>query len=47
MHLADEESPSSVGGGCWVIPSGGDSKDSATERYRQKALPSGKGGKVR
>jgi len=21
--------------GCWVTPSGGDSKDSATERYRQ------------
>ena len=29
-----EESPSSIGQGCWVTPSGGDSKESATEIYR-------------
>ncbi len=43
----DEESPSSPGQWCWVTPSRGDSKDSATERYRLLACKSGKGGKVR
>lgn len=35
--------------GCWVTPSGGDSKESATERYRQRHDLSctGKGGKAR
>ena len=31
--------------GCWGNPSGGDAKESATERYRLAML--GKGGKVR
>jgi len=30
-----EESPCSKGQGCWITSSGGDPKDSATERYRQ------------
>jgi len=29
-----EESPSSIGQGCWLTTSGGDSKESATEIYR-------------
>lgn len=40
----DEESPGTIGQGCWVTPSEGDFKESATERYR---LISGKDGKVR
>ncbi len=39
-----EESPGSIGQGRWITPSGGDSKESATEINR---LLSGKGGKVR
>jgi len=31
---ADEESPSSTGQECWITPSEGDFKESATERYR-------------
>ncbi len=31
---ADEESPSSAGQKCWITPSEGDFKESATERYR-------------
>ena len=31
-----EESPSSAGQGCWITPSGGNSKESATEIYRQR-----------
>jgi hypothetical protein len=34
MQYLGEESPSSIGQGCWVTPSGGDSKESATEIYR-------------
>ena len=29
-----EESPGSIGRGCWVTPSEGDFKESATEIYR-------------
>ena len=29
-----EESPSSIGQGCWVTPGEGDFKESATEKYR-------------
>lgn len=32
--LSHEESPSSVGQGCWITPSRGNPKDSATEIYR-------------
>lgn len=31
IPMDGEESPSSVGQGCWITPSGGDSKESATE----------------
>jgi len=34
MHL-HEESPCSKGQRCWITSSGGDPKESATERYRQ------------
>lgn len=34
-RVFNEESPCTIEQGCWVTPSGGDSKDSATERYRQ------------
>lgn len=37
-YKADEESPSSAGQECWVIPSEGDFKESATERYRAKEI---------
>ena len=40
----DEESPGTVGQECWVTPSEGDFKESATEIYR---LILGKGEKVR
>ena len=42
MH---EESPGSIGQGCKLTACGGDSKDSATERYRLSLA--GKGGKAR
>jgi hypothetical protein len=34
MQYCGEESPSSIGQGCWVTPSEGDFKESATEIYR-------------
>lgn len=44
--LMHEESPGSIGQGCWITSSEGDLKDSATERYRLK-FTLGKGGKAR
>ena len=34
VEITGEESPSSIGQGCWVTPSEGDFKESATEIYR-------------
>ena len=34
-----EESPGSIEQGCWVIPSGGDFKESATEIDRHRLRP--------